>query len=158
MPFGVDLLFRSTGSVKFVAHVEICEDVWVPQPPSTAAALAGAEILLNLSASNITIGKAEIRRPCVLPSQRAALPPTPIPPLVQAESTTDLAWDGQAAIFEYGAMLAETERFCRNSTMAVADVDLALLRQERMRTGTFSDCISENRETAHGISHRRFPT
>jgi NAD+ synthase (glutamine-hydrolysing) len=148
VPFGVDLLFRSTGSAKFVAHVEICEDVWVPQPPSTAAALAGAEVLLNLSASNITIGKAETRRTlCAAQSARciAAYAYSAAGP---GESTTDLAWDGQAAVFECGAMLAETERFCKDSTMAVADVDLALLRQERMRTGTFSDCIRENQKTA----------
>jgi NAD+ synthase (glutamine-hydrolysing) len=62
VPFGTDLLFRSTGTAAFTFHVEICEDVWVPEPPSTAAALAGAEVLLNLSASNITIGKARDRR------------------------------------------------------------------------------------------------
>ncbi len=62
VPFGTDLLFKAGDSLAFIAHVEICEDVWVPAPPSTMAALAGAEILLNLSASNITIGKAEARR------------------------------------------------------------------------------------------------
>ncbi len=148
VPFGVDLLFQARGNVPFIAHVEICEDVWVPQPPSTAAALAGAEVLLNLSASNITIGKDETRRQlCAAQSARciAAYAYSAAGP---GESTTDLAWDGQAAIFENGTMLAETERFCRTSTMAVADVDLALLRQERMRTGTFSDCVRQNQGTA----------
>ena len=151
VPFGVDLLFRSKGSVPFTAHVEICEDVWVPQPPSTTAALAGAEILLNLSASNITIGKADERRLlCASQSSRciAAYAYSAAGP---GESTTDLAWDGHAAVFEYGNKLAETERFARDSTMAVADVDLALLRQERMRVGTFSDCIRENRAAADGF-------
>ena len=148
VPFGVDLLFRSWGSVPFTAHIEICEDVWVPQPPSAPAALAGAELLLNLSASNITIGKADTRRLlCASQSSRciAAYAYSAAGP---GESTTDLAWDGHAAVFEYGAKLAETERFARDSTMAVADVDLALLRQERMRTGTFSDCIGRNRDGA----------
>jgi NAD+ synthase (glutamine-hydrolysing) len=148
VPFGVDLLFRSKGSVPFTAHVEICEDVWVPHPPSNAAALAGAEILLNLSASNITIGKADERRLlCASQSSRciAAYAYSAAGP---GESTTDLAWDGHAAIFECGNKLAETERFARNSTMAVADVDLARLRQERMRMGTFGDCVRENRLAA----------
>jgi len=67
-PFGRDLLFAAQGNAAFTFHVEICEDLWVPHPPSTDAALAGAEILLNLSASNITIGKSEMRR-LLCPSQ-----------------------------------------------------------------------------------------
>ncbi|SJM33753.1 NAD(+) synthase [Mesorhizobium delmotii] len=140
VPFGVDLLFRSSGTCPFTFHVEICEDVWVPQPPSTAAALAGAEILLNLSASNITIGKAEDRRLlCGSQSMRciAAYAYSAAGP---GESTTDLAWDGHAAIFENGVRLAETERFSTRSTIAVSDVDLGLLRQERIRRGSFGDC------------------
>ncbi|MFG1301541.1 NAD(+) synthase [Xanthobacter sp. V3C-3] len=140
VPFGVDLLFRSEGAVPFTFHVEICEDVWVPQPPSTRAALAGAEVLLNLSASNITIGKAEARRLlCGSQSARtvAAYAYSAAGP---GESTTDLAWDGHAAVFEYGDLLAEAERFPVGSVMAVADVDLERLRQERMRVNTFGDC------------------
>ncbi|RDI52243.1 NAD(+) synthase [Microvirga subterranea] len=140
VPFGVDLLFRSAGSCAFTFHVEVCEDMWVPQPPSTAAALAGAEVLLNLSASNITIGKAEDRRllcgsqsmRCVAAYAYSAAGP--------GESTTDLAWDGHGGIFEDGLRLAETDRFPSGSTMAVADVDLGRLRQERMRRVTFGDC------------------
>jgi NAD+ synthase (glutamine-hydrolysing) len=146
VPFGVDLLFQSRGSVPFTAHVEICEDVWVPQPPSTAAALAGAEILLNLSASNITIGKADGRRLLCASQSARCIAAYAYSAAGPGESTTDLAWDGHAAIFEYGNKLAETERFPPTSTMAVADVDLALLRQERMRVGTFSDCIRRNRD------------
>jgi len=140
VPFGIDLLFRSAGSCAFTFHVEVCEDMWVPQPPSTHAALAGAEILLNLSASNITIGKAEDRRllcgsqsmRCVAAYAYSAAGP--------GESTTDLAWDGHGGIFEDGVRLAETERFPPGSTMTVADIDLGRLRQERMRRVTFRDC------------------
>ena len=146
IPFGTDLLFKSRGSVPFTAHIEICEDVWVPEPPSTAAALAGAEILLNLSASNITIGKAEARRLLCASQSARCIAAYAYSAAGPGESTTDLAWDGQAAIFEYGVCLAETERFPTTPTMAVADVDLALLRQERMRVGTFSDCVNQNRE------------
>ena len=151
VPFGVDLLFQSRGSVPFTAHVEICEDVWVPQPPSTAAALAGAEILLNLSASNITIGKAETRRLLCASQSARCIAAYAYSAAGPGESTTDLAWDGHAAVFEYGNRLAETDRFSLQPTMAVADVDLALLRQERMRVGTFSDCIRRNREAADGF-------
>ncbi|EIM28817.1 NAD(+) synthase [Microvirga lotononidis] len=143
VPFGVDLLFRSAGSCAFTFHVEICEDMWVPQPPSTTAALAGAEILLNLSASNITIGKAEDRRLlCGSQSMRciAAYAYSAAGP---GESTTDLAWDGHGGIFEDGLRLAETGRFPPDSTMAVADIDLGRLRQERMRRVTFRDCADE---------------
>ncbi len=136
VPFGIDLLFRSAGTCPFTFHVEICEDMWVPQPPSTAAALAGAEILLNLSASNITIGKAEDRRLlCASQSMRcvAAYAYSAAGP---GESTTDLAWDGHGGIFEDGLRLAETDRFPAGSTMAVADVDLGRLRQERRCGGS----------------------
>lgn len=139
-PFGTDLLFRSKGTCAFTFHVELCEDMWVPQPPSTAAALAGAEVLLNLSASNITIGKAEDRRLlCGSQSMRciAAYAYSAAGP---GESTTDLAWDGHGGVFENGVRLAETDRFPEGSTMAVADVDLGRLRQERMRRVTFGDC------------------
>ncbi len=148
VPFGVDLLFQSQGTVQFTAHVEICEDVWVPQPPSTAAALAGAEVLLNLSASNITIGKADARRLLCASQSARCIAAYAYSAAGPGESTTDLAWDGHAAVFEYGNKLAETQRFSLDPTMAVADVDLALLRQERMRVGTFSDCIRRNRDAA----------
>ena len=140
IPFGTDLLFRSVGTCPFTFHVEICEDLWVPEPLSTGAALSGAELLLNLSASNITIGKAEDRRLlCGSQSMRciAAYAYSAAGP---GESTTDLAWDGHAGIFENGVKLAETERFASSSKMAVADVDLGRLRQERMRRVTFGDC------------------
>ena len=137
-PFGVDLLFRSTGSVPFSFHIEICEDVWVPIPPSSSGALAGAEVLVNLSASNITIGKARMRRLlCASQSARtlAAYVYTAAGP---GESTTDLAWDGQAGIFECGDELAETLRFT-GDVAAYADVDLGRIRQERMRMNSFGD-------------------
>ncbi len=146
VPFGIDLLFKSGGSLPFTAHVEICEDVWVPEPPSTAAALAGAEILLNLSASNIVIGKAEARRLLCASQSARCIAVYAYSAAGPGESTTDLAWDGQAAIYEAGTCLAETERFPAGPTMAVADVDLVQIRQERMRIGTFGDCISQNRD------------
>lgn len=139
-PFGTDLLFAAPGEAGFTFHVEICEDLWVPQPPSTAAALAGGEILLNLSASNITIGKAQMRRLLCASQSARCLAAYAYSAAGAGESTTDLAWDGQAGIFELGEGLAETERFSAVAQMALADVDLGRIRQERMRVNTFGDC------------------
>ncbi len=138
-PFGVDLLFAAGGAAPFTFHVEICEDLWVPLPPSAAAAAAGAEVLLNLSASNIVIGKAQMRRLLCASQSARCLAAYAYSAAGQGESTTDLAWDGQAGIFEIGDALAETERFSDKPEMAVADVDLGRIRQERMRTNTFGD-------------------
>ena len=137
-PFGTDQIFRSTGSASFTFHVEICEDIWVPIPPSSAAALAGAEVLVNLSASNIVIGKAETRKLlCASQSARtvSAYIYTAAGP---GESTTDLAWDGQNGVFECGDLLAESERF-KGDLITYADIDLDRIRQDRMRSNTFGD-------------------
>ena len=141
-PFGVDLLFRSQGELPVTFHVEICEDLWTPIPPSSTAALAGAEVLINLSASNITIGKAETRRLLCAGQSRAACAAYVYTAAGPGESTTDLAWDGQAGVFECGQMLAETERFVGDQ-VAFADVDLGRIRQERMRLNTFGECARE---------------
>ena len=136
-PFGTDLLFAATDLPGFVVHAEICEDIWVPVPPSSQAALAGATVLANLSASNITIGKAETRR-LLCASQSARCVAAYLYAAAGAgESTTDLAWDGQASIFENGATLAETERFPAASQFALGDIDLDMLRHERMQMGSF---------------------
>src|SRR5579863_7278851 len=139
-PFGVDLLFAATGDNGFTFHVEICEDLWVPQPPSASGAAAGAEVLLNLSASNIVIGKAQMRRLLCASQSARCLAAYAYSAAGQGESTTDLAWDGQAGIFEIGEALAETERFSATAEIAIADIDLGRIRQERMRTNSFGDC------------------
>jgi NAD+ synthase (glutamine-hydrolysing) len=139
VPFGTDLLFAAEDVPGLIVHAEICEDVWVPIPPSTRAALAGATVLANLSASNITIAKADTRR-LLCQSQSARCIAAYLYAAAGAgESTTDVAWDGQTSIFENGAVLAETERFPLDAQCALADIDLDLLRQERMRMGTFDD-------------------
>jgi NAD+ synthase (glutamine-hydrolysing) len=138
-PFGIDLLFDATGPAGFTFHIEICEDLWVPQPPSSAGAAAGAEVLLNLSASNITIGKAQMRRLLCASQSARCIAAYAYSAAGAGESTTDLAWDGQAGIFEMGHALAETERFSAEAEIAFADIDLGRIRQERMRTNTFGD-------------------
>ena len=147
----MDLIFAAEDLAGFVFHTELCEDVWGPAPPSDFAALAGALILANLSASNITIGKAETRRLlCATQSARcwAAYIYSAAGP---GESTTDLAWDGQACIYELGALLAETDRFPQDSQMATADIDVDRLRLERLRTGTFNEAA-----IAQGMPGDRF--
>ncbi|MBX3481039.1 MAG: NAD(+) synthase [Caulobacter sp.] len=144
VPFGVDQIFdiRLFGEVAATFGVEVCEDLWTPEPPSTAAALAGAEILLNLSASNIVIGKSADRHLlCASQSLRcqAAYVYTAAGP---GESTTDNAWDGQTMIFELGDSLAESERFPTSSGLTFADIDVPRLRQERRRTVTFGDTVA----------------
>ncbi|CAO3410505.1 NAD(+) synthase [Azospirillum largimobile] len=138
-PFGPDLLFSAEDQPGLVVHAEVCEDLWVPAPPSTMAALAGATILANLSASNITIGKSDTRRLLAKSQSARCLAAYLYSSAGTGESTTDLAWDGQTSIFENGEKLAETDRFPDGAQMAVADVDLDLLRQERLRQGTFDD-------------------
>jgi NAD+ synthase (glutamine-hydrolysing) len=147
-PFGIDLVFTAGGASDFTFHVEICEDLWVPQPPSALGAAAGAEILLNLSASNIVIGKAQMRRLLCASQAARCLAAYAYSAAGDGESTTDLAWDGQAGIFEIGDMLAETERFSPRAEMAVADVDLGRIRQERMRTNSFGDSARQLAENA----------
>ncbi|HEV2335842.1 MAG TPA: NAD(+) synthase [Stellaceae bacterium] len=138
-PFGIDLVFTGSGPAGFTFHVEICEDLWVPQPPSGLGAAAGAEVLLNLSASNIVIGKAQTRRLLCASQSLRCIAAYAYSAAGAGESTTDLAWDGQAGIFELGEELAETERFSATPEIAIADVDLGRIRQERMRTNTFGD-------------------
>jgi NAD+ synthase (glutamine-hydrolysing) len=136
-PFGTDLLFAAEDHRDLVVHAEICEDIWVPNPPSGEAAVAGATVLANLSASNITIGKAETRRLLCQSQSARCLAAYLYAAAGAGESTTDLAWDGQASVFENGVVLAETERFPAEGQAAVADIDLDLLRQERLQMGSF---------------------
>jgi NAD+ synthase (glutamine-hydrolysing) len=144
VPFGVDLLYRSTGTCPFTAHVEICEDLWVPNPPSGFAAMAGAELLLNLTASNITIGKAETRRMLCAAQSARCLAAYAYAAAGPGESTTDLAWDGQTGVFELGVMLAEGERFAKAPPFVAVDVDLGRLRAERIRQGSFGEGLAVN--------------
>ncbi len=137
VPFGTDLLFEAADLPGLIVHAEICEDVWVPAPPSAAAALAGATVIGNLSASNITVGKAATRRLLCQAQSSRAICAYLYAAAGEGESTTDVAWDGQVSIFEAGALMAETERFPCGPATAIADIDLDLLRQERARMGTF---------------------
>lgn len=139
VPFGPDLLFGAADVPGLVLHVEICEDMFVPVPPSAEAALAGATVLANLSGSPITIGRAEDRTLLARSASARCLAAYVYAAAGEGESSTDLAWDGQTMIYENGLLLAESERFPRGHRRSVADIDLDLLRAERLRMGTFDD-------------------
>jgi len=139
VPVGPDLLFRADDVRGLVVHVEVCEDIWVPVPPSSLAALAGATVLLNLSASPITVGRAEDRRLVVRDQSYRCSAAYVYTAAGQGESSTDLSWDGQTMVYEAGDLLGETERFPDGPRATVVDVDLDRLRQERLRQGTFDD-------------------
>ena len=141
VPFGAGLLFELNDVPLCRFHVEICEDVWAPVPPSSFAALAGASVLVNLSASNIVVGKAAYRRQLISQQSARCLAAYIYSSAGMGESTTDLAWDGQALIYENGEQLAESERFLDTSHLIYADVDLERLSHERTRTTTFGHSV-----------------
>jgi NAD+ synthase (glutamine-hydrolysing) len=138
-PFGPNLLFAAADLPGLVLHVEICEDMFVPIPPSAEAALAGATVLANLSGSPITIGRADDRELLARSASQRCLAAYVYAAAGEGESTTDLAWDGQTMVWENGELLAESERFPKTERLSIADVDLELLRSERLRMGTFDD-------------------
>lgn len=151
--FGPDLVFRCLDVPGLDLHVEVCEDMWVPVPPSAEAALAGASVLANLSGSPITVARAEDRRLLVRSASSRCAAAYVYAAAGQGESTTDLSWDGQTMVYECGSLLGESERFPDGPRRTVVDVDLDLIRQERLRQGTFDD----NRRT-HQDRTERFRT
>ncbi|AOO80405.1 NAD(+) synthase [Bosea vaviloviae] len=139
VPFGTDILLKASDIADFTIHMEICEDVWTPVPPSSFAALAGATVLLNLSASNVTIGKSDWRHALCKAHSGRCIAAYAYSAAGPGESTTDLAWDGQAMIYESGVLMAEAERFAAEPQLIVADIDLERLVMDRIRQNTFGD-------------------
>jgi NAD+ synthase (glutamine-hydrolysing) len=159
VPFGTDLVFAADDLPRFVFHAEICEDYWSPTPPSTLGALAGATICANLSASNVVIGKSRERMMLSASQSARALCAYVYAAAGPGESTTDVAWDGQASIHELGELLAQSERFAHEASLTIADVDVERLVQERTRNGTFNDAAAfaghpETRFRRIGFAHR----
>jgi len=157
IPFSNRLLFQAEDQPLFVFFVEICEDLWVPIPPSSYAALAGATVLVNVSASNVTIGKGDYRRLLVGDQSGRCLAAYVYSAAGTGESTTDLAWDGQGLIYENAARIAETERFLYRPQVIIGDIDLDRLAQDRMRQNTFGQSVSDHREDAASFRTIRFP-
>jgi NAD+ synthase (glutamine-hydrolysing) len=143
VPFGADIVLDATNHEGLKLHVEICEDVWTPIPPSTYASLAGATVLLNLSASNITIGKADYRRALCAGQSGKCIAAYLYSAAGPGESTTDLAWDGHAMIYEDNVQLAEATRFPDADQIITADIDLEHLLQERMRSTSFNEAARD---------------
>ncbi|MBX7495829.1 NAD(+) synthase [Qipengyuania sp. 6B39] len=139
VPFGTDLVFAAAKLPGFTFGIEICEDFWSPNPPGTLAALAGATILLNPSASNITIGKSDERHLLSRASSNRAICAYAYSASGHGESTTDLAWDGQGMIYELGDLMVESTRFDLQPELCVTDIDTKRILAERMRMQTWGD-------------------
>ena len=138
-PFGTDLIFEAEDLPGLKFHVEICEDLWTPAPPSGDAAMAGGLIMANLSASNIVIGKSSDRHTLCRSQSMRAFGAYVYSAAGPGESTTDLAWDGQGFVYELGDLLAESSRFPDKPELVLADVDTGRILSERQRTGSFND-------------------
>ncbi len=148
VPFGNKLLLDFPHIPGMVLHIEVCEDLWVPVAPSAQAALAGANVLVNLSGSPITVGRADDREMLARSASLRCNAAYVYAAAGEGESSTDLSWDGQTMIYELGEKLAETERFPQGPRMAVADVDIRTLASERLRQGSFDDNRVEQQGTA----------
>jgi NAD+ synthase (glutamine-hydrolysing) len=154
VPFGMDLLFPAEGPGApsgLIVGVEICEDGWVHLPPSGFQVSAGATVCGNLSGSNFVLGKGETRhRLCWRASSlgKCAYVYTAAGP---GESSSDLAFDAHAMIYEFGACLAESRRFARDPQLILADVDVELLLRSRLASGTFGDCAQDYRQQFRNV-------
>lgn len=155
-PFGNDLIFDAENLPAFRLHVEVCEDVWTPIPPSTYAALAGATVLANLSASNITVAKADYRRQLCSSQSAKCMAAYLYSGAGPGESTTDLAWDGHGLIYADGALLAESERFAGEEQFVAADIDLERLVQDRSRMTAFTDSATDHKDKLRTLRHVAF--
>lgn len=156
VPFGADLVFDATDLPGFALHVEICEDGWVPIPPSTWAAMGGATVLANLSGSPVTIGKESYRKALCTSHSARLIAAHVYVAAGYGESTTDLAWDGDALITENGALLARSDQFAMAGQLVCADVDLDRLRQERMRMISLRDQVGDYADEVKPLRHIDF--
>jgi len=156
IPFGPNQVFEVENLPLLRFHVEICEDVWVPVPPSSFAAMAGATVLVNLSASNVLVGKSTYRHQLVSQQSARCMAAYLYTSAGRGESTTDMAWDGQSIIYEKGELLAESKRFLDESHIIFADVDLERLSQERMRATTFAQSARRHADEVRKFRAQRF--
>jgi NAD+ synthase (glutamine-hydrolysing) len=156
VPFGPDLIFAASDLPSFALHVEVCEDLWSPIPPSVYGALAGATVLANLSASNITIGKAGFRRMLCESHSAKTISAYVFAAAGLGESTTDMAWDGQALICENGDVLAEGRRFSDDEQLISADIDLDRLLSDRTTISSYGDTIGDMRDRLRAMRQIEF--
>jgi NAD+ synthase (glutamine-hydrolysing) len=157
VPFGNRLLFRCESQPLFTLFVEICEDLWTPIPPSSYAALAGATVLVNVSASNITVGKDEYRRQLVANQSGRCIAAYLYCAAGYGESTTDVAWDGHGMIYENGSRVVESERYLYTSHLVAGELDLDRIVQDRMRTNTFGQSVPDHADVLAQFRTVAFP-
>lgn len=160
IPFGVDLLFPHREIPGLVVGVEICEDLWVPVPPSSSQAMAGATILLNLSASNEVVGKASYRRTLVQAQSGRCLAAYLYASAGVGESSSDLVFGGHTIIAENGQILTEGTRFSHHNRLLVADIDLQKLAHDRQVSTTFAadaGAVNSFRSFGWGVPIRKKP-
>jgi NAD+ synthase (glutamine-hydrolysing) len=139
VPFGTDQLFHAADVDGLRIGIEICEDLWVPIPPSSYQALRGATVLVNLSASNDLIAKSAYRRQLVVNQSGRCIAAYVYAACGVGESTTDVVFGGHSLIAENGTLLAESRRFQREDSLLITDVDLDRLRVDRLRMNSFGD-------------------
>lgn len=142
LPFGTDLLFVAEEMPACVVGIEICEDLWAVNPPSGGLAIAGANVLVNPSASNELLGKADYRRDLVRQQSARSLAAYVYAGVGAGESTTDTVYSGHCLIAENGTLLAESERFHFDTQMIVADIDVERLDHERVKNSSFSQTVN----------------
>lgn len=142
VPFGTDLIFRAENLPQCVIGLEICEDLWAINTPSSDKALAGATILLNPSASDDTLGKSEYRRQLVAHQAGRCLAAYLYAGASANESTTDVVFAGHSLIAENGTLLAETERFHFDTQFVTADIDVERLTNERTKNTSFAQQVA----------------
>jgi NAD+ synthase (glutamine-hydrolysing) len=146
VPFSNRLLLQIENQPLLTFFVEVCEDLWVPIPPSSYAALAGANLIINTSASNVTVGKEEFRRLMVADQSGRCLAAYLYCGAGIGESTTDLAWDGHGLIFENATRVVETQRFLDGPQLVTGDIDLDRLTQDRIRQNSFAQAMHHYRD------------
>ncbi|SFG06009.1 NAD(+) synthase [Oribacterium sp. WCC10] len=155
IPFGTNILLEASDIPEFVLAAEICEDVWVPNPPSTNHALAGATVIANTSASDETVGKDSYRRELIRSTSARLMAAYVYTNAGDGESTTDLVFGGQDIIAENGSIVKEGKRF--ETGLYIADIDLQKLVQERARATTYPE-VSEGLRDRYKVVEFTFET
>jgi NAD+ synthase (glutamine-hydrolysing) len=150
------LIFKWKEQPKLRLFAEICEDLWVPVPPSSHAALAGATVIANLSASNVVIGKHQYRAELASNQSARCIAAYLYSAAGSGESTTDLAWDGHALAYENGSLVAESRRFAHEDQLTLADIDLDRLEADRMRQNSFGESARRHRSELFGFATVEF--
>jgi len=156
IPFGNDLIFEDSNTGMIKIGIEICEDLWTTIPPSSELAMAGANIICNLSASNALIGKSEYRRTLAISQSIRTISAYLYASSGVWESTKDLVFDGDAFAVEYGTIVAQSERFKRESQIIFADIDVEKLNNERARINSFKESKKDFRKVEFRIENKNF--